>query len=191
MDDNAIPADSLPTHWLNVSRLPETGSPFEIALDEAALTRIAEAMDLLSVEHLVIEGRLIPQAAGAILLQGELGAKVTQSCVVSLEPVEAAVEAELVRKFVPEPRRRRQPETELVFELEDEDEPEFFTGNRIDVLKSALEELSLALDPFPRKDTVELSANDQASRTDKTQDRTKPFAGLKALIAEKNVKDPG
>ena len=189
MEDSTISADNLPSHWMNVSRLPETGSRFELMPDRAALIRIAEAMDLISIERFVIEGRLKPAAGGAITLYGQVRANLTQACVVSLDPVEAVVEAEFDRKYMPEPRRRRPSQTELVFELDDEDEPEFFTGNRIDVLGPALEELSLALDPFPRMESAELASDIQASAADIPEERTKPFAGLKALIAEKNIKD--
>ncbi len=51
------------------------------------MTAIAKLLDLRGLEDLALTYRLVRAGAGRLRLKGELKAKVTQTCVVSLEPV--------------------------------------------------------------------------------------------------------
>ena len=80
-------------------------------------------------------------------MAGRLAADVAQSCVVTFEPVAAKVEAEFDRLFSGD----LPAETEGEVEIDPEAEmPEPLVAGKLDLGEILAEELSLALDPYPR-----------------------------------------
>lgn len=116
--------------------------------EAAALARLMEAR---AVRKLRFRGRLFHAPESAWRLEGELGATVVQTCVVTLEPVTTRIDAPVRRLFSP----HAAPATEIDFEAEEEDEAEPL-GPSIDLGLVAIEALALALPAYPRLDGAEL-----------------------------------
>jgi uncharacterized metal-binding protein YceD (DUF177 family) len=88
----------------------------------------------------------------AYALVGTFVADLTQSCVVTLEPVRGHLEGEVARHYrVLPPRARRHPAPEdiAVPGGGDEDE-EVLESGVVDLAQPVLEDLLLAIDPYPR-----------------------------------------
>jgi uncharacterized metal-binding protein YceD (DUF177 family) len=132
-----VEADSVGTHRMErrISANPE---------ERAAL---AKRFDLLGIDRLEAVFSLKRAGGGVIHVQGEIEAEVTQACVVTLAPVPAKIGESFSADFADEDRRRP-AETDLDFEAEDPPEP--IRNGHIDLGELAAEQLSLALNPYPR-----------------------------------------
>ena len=94
-------------------------------------------------------------------------AKVTQTCVVSLDDFDAPVEEVFQVRFVPVGQETVEMDPEA-----DDEIP--FESNVIDLGEAAAEQLGLALDPYPRMPGVEMPAVEDESEQH-------PFAALRRL----------
>ena len=134
---------------------------------------VARRLDLQAVERLEADCTLdrLPQT-DHIRVRGRLKAQVIQTCVVTLEPLPAEIRAEFERVYVP----GWTPEMEGGEETVDPEAPDLepLEGDSIDLGEAVVEELSLALDPYPRVPGVEADQGDGS-------DRPNPFAALAAL----------
>ncbi len=83
--------------------------------------------------------------------RGHLQARVLQTCVVSLDEFEAAVDEIFSLRFVPEGTETDDPDPESEDEMP-------YSGDVLDLGEAAAEQLALALDPYPRKPDAELPA---------------------------------
>lgn len=139
---------------INVLRLPRKGMPVEITADEAQRAALAEAHNLLQVDHFWAELVVKSWKSDGIRVDGVVRAGIAQACVVTLDPIETQVEEEISATFVPEGSRLARNDLEggeFVLDAEGPDVPEPFSGDRIDVGALAEEFFALAIDPYPRK----------------------------------------
>lgn len=127
--------------------VPPGGAVVALEANAGECRALAERFDLARLDSLEGEVRLERMAGDLLHVSGRLRAQLAQRCVVTLEPVEALVEAEFDRLFsrdVPE-------ETEEEVEIDPEAElPEPLPEGGLDLGEILAEELSLALDPYPR-----------------------------------------
>lgn len=115
--------------------------------DQAVRAALAARFDLLSVD--TFEAALMVRRrrqGGWIEVSGTLTASVTQSCVVTTDPVPASVTAEIEELF-DDSGETRAEEIDLDFTS---DTPEPVDGDSIDVGEIAAQAFGLALDPYPR-----------------------------------------
>lgn len=139
----------------------------EVTATPEECVAVAEAVALPGVAALEASFRLTPRAGGRVELDGRVKARVTQICVVSLEPFETAVEQPVELSFapaadpVPEPRGRGgRGEVEVVVPApvggndDQEDPPDPILDDTIDLGAVAVEFMVLGLDPYPRKPGV-------------------------------------
>jgi uncharacterized metal-binding protein YceD (DUF177 family) len=112
-------------------------------------------------------------------VSGVARARVTQTCVATLEPVDQIVDERFERCFTPvlQPAPREED-----IDPEAEDPPELL-GDSIDVGEIAAETVALALDPYPRAPGAEVGvvAAAPAGVAPLTDADVKPFAALAAL----------
>ena len=87
---------------LKVDELKD-GTSGEIAATRAEMDVIARMLDLVALEGLTFIYRLKHGGGGRLHLTGCLHAKVTQTCVVSLDPVEANLDVPVEASFGPSP----------------------------------------------------------------------------------------
>ena len=124
---------------------------------EAEREAIRERFGLLGVEALSWRVQSVPWRAG-LRLSGRIEARVTQECVVTLEPIPATINESFDRGFLPLERlygeEKPGSEHEIVADSELGEIPEPLT-DPFDLMEAIAEELGVALDPYPRKEGVE------------------------------------
>ncbi len=180
MSDERTPAWAF-HHTVSVDGVPESGRAFEFIADEAERLRIAEWLNIPAVASFAVRGRLTPQAKGAFLVEAAFEAALTQSCVVTLEPVAARVSGAFTRLYGDSALA---PQRHVIFDEEEPNPPEPIFGNSIDVGAATAEELSLAMEPYPRKEGVALESAEEGAPA-----RENPFAKL-AVLKEAAKPDP-
>ncbi len=171
------------SYKVDVSRLPAKGLAVELEADEAQREALAAQHELQAVSDFRFTLRIMPWKRDGAQVSGTVTADIVQTCVVSLEPVDARVEAEVSAVFVPEGSRLAAVPTAdgaMMLDAEGEDAPETFSGNRIDVGALAEEFFELAIDPYPRREGVELPENDADDGGDEAPES--PFAKLGSLV---------
>lgn len=173
---------------LRVANLSQsTPTAFSLIPDAAELAVLVEALDLVGLRKLRLEGTLRPLGTADWQLKAKLGATVTQSCVVTLDPITTRIETDLLRVFLREYQDIDEPDVEMP-----EDENAEPLGAWINLAAIMEEELALALPPYPRKEdrteptTLRVT---EPGKTPMTDEQARPFAGLAAFKAQLEDKD--
>ncbi len=167
------------------TRLDQIGageSDIHVEADAGERAALAARFGLVAIDSLAAHYRLRRDAIG-IVASGHLSGRVTQSCVVTGEPLPAKIEEDFAIRFVPEPEQGGgEEEIEL---SEDSCDTVFFTGGTIDLGEAAAETLALALDPFPRSPNAAEALKEAGVLSEEEARRlaeeTGPFGGLAAL----------
>lgn len=134
--------------------LPVGGRAFDIEARPDERTALAKRFAIVAVNRLRAEGVIRSQAGGQrIKLEGHLSAEVVQTCVITLEPVTAAIEVPLERLFGFEDVTEDVGSGigEVFLDLTDDLPAEPLTGDVVDIGAAAAEQLGLELDLYPRK----------------------------------------
>jgi uncharacterized metal-binding protein YceD (DUF177 family) len=127
-----------------LDRLPPGETAYEIAATPEERAALARRFALLALDRLEARVRLCALAGGLWRLSAELSADVRQECVVTLEPVAGRIEDRFSLVYgagADEAEVVLSGEAELVEPL-----PE----GALDLGEVVAQQLSLALDPFPR-----------------------------------------
>jgi len=141
-----------------------------LAPDAEASRRIARALDLQALENFVADIEVRPADDGWVL-SGRVAAHAVQSCGLTLEPLPVDIARAFSIRLV---ESAPEPETDEIDLSPDEDDVDVVEDGRIDLGQYAVEQLSLALDPFPRKPGAEFVQPEEPAEIS-------PFAALKAL----------
>ena len=143
--------------------------------DEAARARIAKLLGLDKLIALEAEVKVAPWLDG-VEISGTWSARVEQTCGVSLEPFDSDLGGRLQIRAVPEGSQAlaTTEDHEVEMDLESDDPPDMLTGDHVDLGAYVVEDLSLAIDPFPRKPGVEFKQPDTGAEIS-------PFAVLAKL----------
>lgn len=152
---------------------------FSVILTTAEMAEVMAALDLTALDKARLTGTLKPVGKRDWDLVAQLGATVTQSCVVTLGPVRTRVDEPMIRRYrssleeAPEGSEVEMPEDETLEPLPAE----------IDLLEVFEESLSLAIPAYPRADGAEIAEQNFAEPgvTPMTDEDAKPFAGLAGL----------
>lgn len=158
---------------VRVETMPRDGlvETIEASADERAA--LAKLNGLPDIARLTAQFRISKWKRG-VRVEGEVSARVTQTCVVSLEPFDVDVEEPVEARYLP--RDRKKPATEsLADAIVDPDEPDDLVDGRIDLGVLASEFLTLALDPYPRKPGAAFAAPADSD------DSASPFSALKPV----------
>ncbi|MGI8852005.1 MAG: YceD family protein [Methyloceanibacter sp.] len=156
----------------------EYGAESEIVVTENEMAAIAALLDLKTLEDLAFTYRIRSGDSGRLHLIGRLKTRVTQICVVSLDPVETSLDVPIEAAFWP---------VSLIEALKQNAEdpaggfnwPEPIADGRIDFGPLIYESLATALDPYPRREGVSFEWS-QGAESDRDAE-TGPFAALGAL----------
>ena len=145
--------------------------------DEATRGRIAKALGLDGLGSLTAEMKVGPWLDG-VQIDGRWSARVRQTCGVTLEPFDSDLDGEIHLRALPQGSAALggadEGGGELDLDPEADDPPDMLEGDRIDLGAYVVEDLSLAVDPFPRKPGVEFEAPEQKGEPS-------PFAVLAKL----------
>jgi uncharacterized metal-binding protein YceD (DUF177 family) len=172
---------------INVGKIPEDGLHREIEADASVRVVMAEAAGVRDISSAHAAFDLSHRSGGRVHVAGRVQAKVGQTCVVTLEPMENEIDEEVDLLFA--------PAKEITPQLDaDDDEsaladpPEPIENGMIDLGRLATDVLYLAIDPYPRKEGAEFEP--QVTAVD-PEDH--PFAALKTLqtAPEKPAPAPG
>jgi uncharacterized metal-binding protein YceD (DUF177 family) len=160
------------SHPLAVDDVPEAGGHYELEADAQTRENVAKVAQLRDLSSFQAVFDVVRRGAG-VRVSGQVTARVGQTCVVTLEPIENDVAEPVDVSYAPaitpdeghgshEPKKGAEP-------------PEPLLDGIVDLGAIATEFLILGLDPYPRKDGVEFP------KPELTDDATHPFAALEAL----------
>jgi uncharacterized metal-binding protein YceD (DUF177 family) len=154
--------------------------PRRIALlaDEAERSALARRFGLAAIARLEAEAE-VRRSGDVVSAAGTLRASVTQSCVATGDPVEAAVEEPFRIEFHPPPAGRADEEIELEA---GEMDVVFHDGTAVDLGEAVAQTLPLALDPYPRGPGADEAMRAAGVKGEaEAKAASHPFAGLAAL----------
>lgn len=163
-----------------LERLPAGGLAFDVEASPAERAALARRFDLAGLERLEAGGRVepVPGPGGLFEVTGRLRAELSQRCVVTFEPVPAAIDTEFRRLFTREAGPPVPAGAELEVDL-DADVPEPLGENGLDLGELAAEEMAVALDPYPRAPNADTVLAEVAARA--AEEDRGPFAALAPL----------
>ncbi len=144
---------------------------------------IAEMLEIPGIAGMKARLTINQEPGLRFRVTGSVGARVTQICVVTLDPFEADVNEPVDIAFAAPPieSRKGAPPREIVVASDDEDPPEPIINGRIDLGAVACEFLALGLDPYPRKPGVAF-----AEMSLPRQEKSSPFKVLRTLRGDES-----
>lgn len=173
-----------------VDDITTQGRSYEISPSEAQKKAIAKRLGLISLDRLSARLAVGWDSGHVVHITGELEAEVTQSCVVTLEPISSNVTDSFEAWFADHSQavsfKRAQHEALLKKEmvelpvLEESEDPEPIEDGKIDLGELVIQYLSLAVPAYPHKEGVSYE-NKEALRAEPAREtlRPNPFAALK------------
>ncbi len=174
------------TRLVPAARIGEGGLSITLVTSPEELRKIADYLELVSLKCLKAEVDLSRWRGRGVLVDGRFTAEVTQSCVVTLEPVDARVEGRFERRYLPNAELKgEEAATDEIHVDPDGEDPAEVLCREIDLGEALVEELSLALDPYPRKPGVEF-----APEQDMVVKPDNPFAVLAKLKGKGRTSKP-
>ncbi|HLJ52140.1 MAG TPA: DUF177 domain-containing protein [Rhizomicrobium sp.] len=158
----------------NLGRLARAGDEVSITAKPDELLRIAQWLEVRALDALTARVSLQKLSPERFDYEAEMRAEVTQDCVVTLEPVHSLIERRVRREL-------HFAETgllaaEISVDAEVDDVREEISTLHYDLAAPLLEELALAIDPYPRAPGVTFSPP-----FDEEGAPESPFAVLKNL----------
>jgi hypothetical protein len=160
---------------VRVDSIPRGGLTLAIEASPTEREALAALYRLPSIEALSAELTLERSAQDEVRVTGAVHGRLTQTCVVSLEPFPAVVNEEVDVRFaeladdVAARRLSKEPQT---ISIDDMDEPDPIIEGRIDLGALAAEFFALGLDPYPRKPGAAFEAPQDR------EDAASPFSAL-------------
>ena len=123
-----------------------------LVADEEARDRIAKALGLDALVSLEASAKVSAWLDG-VQIEARWKARVRQTCGVTLDPFESDLEGHVQVRAVPAGSATLggQDEHELDLDPDADDPPDVLDSDQIDLGAYVVEDLSLAVDPFPRK----------------------------------------
>jgi uncharacterized metal-binding protein YceD (DUF177 family) len=179
----------------------DTGDAIEFSrklrLDKLAGGPVERAVEAGPAECQALAGRFGLQAVHAVAgtltvsrlidsplirVEGSFQARVRQTCVVKLEPFDAALGESFVQLYTLDPAAAEADAGEVFVALDEDDAPEPLAGDSLDLGEVLAEQLALALDPHPRAPDAEFDpARYGVSPDDDDEAADNPFAVLRHL----------
>jgi len=146
------------------------------------LARIAAWADVRAVESFGATVRLRKHSATRFALDAMLEADIVQDCVVTLEPVRTHIARPFHRELHLAEQIRLKPNETIPLSAGagDDEVPEEIDSLTYDLAAPLLEELVLAIDPYPRALGVEFAAPAEPQARPES-----PFAVLKSLKSDR------
>ena len=172
---------------VTVAQIPDTGLHRDIEAGPATRDAMAAAAGLREILSASASLDVTPKGDGRVHVSGRVRARIGQTCVVTLDPIENDIDEPIDLIFAPP---EQIPElADLVNEAAESDSeipdpPEPIVNGIIDLGRLTTDALFLAVDPYPRKPDAVFEPPVVAADPE-----DHPFAALKALRLE--AKPPG
>jgi uncharacterized metal-binding protein YceD (DUF177 family) len=168
---------------LDVDGVPPAGTELRFEANEKERAALAKRFDLVELNSLRGTAKIKPWRRVGLALEAHFTAELVQSCVVTLEPVPEKLDETFTLHFLPEAMiapATPGSEREIVVDVDGEEPPEALENGRIDVGEAVAEQLSLAMDPYPKKPGVAFEPPVDAP-DDAAERPANPFAALEKL----------
>jgi hypothetical protein len=163
---------------VTVAQIPEHGLHRDIEASAAERDALAAVAGLREISSAQASLNLTPVRDGRVHVVGRVLARIGQTCVVTLDPIDNAIDETIDLIFAPASQIRELAES--IDDTEDNeaipDPPEPIVNGVIDLGRLATDALFLGIDPYPRKPDAVFEP--PAALVD-PEDH--PFAALKAL----------
>jgi uncharacterized metal-binding protein YceD (DUF177 family) len=141
---------------LQVDKIAAGGVAEHVVARAAERKALAKRFDLLDLPKLEADLNVDHAQGQMLAVTGTLSADVVQQCVVSLEPVPTQIKANIDTLFAPAALLDVGANPPHAEEVEN-DAPEPIVNGLIDLGELVAQHLGIALDPYPRKQGVELN----------------------------------
>ena len=175
---------------VNLGKLPSPSQKLVLPVDDKASIQAAEACGVIAFKNLQASFRFKRWRKHGVSVLCDFSAQVEQECIATLEPVISKLQGGFERQFLPERSSDyKMPEIidgEMILDPE-ADWPDIIENDTINLWDVVIEEMILAINPFPRANSME-EANDPAQKEVpeiSSESTHRPFSDLKALITEK------
>ncbi|MEA2897786.1 MAG: hypothetical protein QOJ84_3401 [Bradyrhizobium sp.] len=171
-----------------VAQIADTGLHREFEANSNQCQALAELGGLREVLSANASLDLTPMREGRVHVVGYVKARVGQTCVVTLDPIENDIDEAIDLIFAPPeqiPALADLVDDAAESDAEIPDPPEPIVGGTIDLGRLATDALFLGVDPYPRKPDAVF---DLPVIPDDPEDH--PFAALKALKPGPDPSDP-
>jgi uncharacterized metal-binding protein YceD (DUF177 family) len=172
---------------LSPTDVAPAGSHVVFDATEAERAALAVAAEAVAVEALRAELVVKPWSGDGFSVTGRVTARLTQTCVVTLEPIATTVDEVVDVKLVP-------PESMAKYEIEPDengevdldasalDLPDPIEGGLIDIGAIVVEHFLIGVDPYPKKPGAVFDA--EAAGVGEGREALSPFAALARLKKE-------
>ena len=170
-----------------VAQVPDTGLHRDIEAGPAARAAMAELAGLREILSASASLDVTPKGRGRFQVEGRVQARIGQTCVVTLDPIESDIDEPIDLIFAPP---EQIPEMAALVDegaesaVEIPDPPEPIVNGVIDLGRLATDALFLGVDPYPRKPDAVFEVP-----VVPPDPEDHPFAALKAL--QLDAKPPG
>jgi uncharacterized metal-binding protein YceD (DUF177 family) len=173
---------------VTVAQIPDTGVHRDIEADTAVREAMAELGGLREILSANASLDVTPKGGGRFHVGGRVRARVGQTCVVTLDPVENDIDEEIDLIFAPPeqiPQMADLVDEAAEGDVEIPDPPEPIENGVIDLGRLATDALFLGIDPYPRRGDAVFEPPVVAADPE-----DHPFAALKALKLDAKPRGP-
>ena len=168
---------------IDIRQLPKGGKVISLVAGDDECRALEDRLQLRCVDNVAADLTLSSLGSRAgVQLTGSLRADIVQACVVTLEDVADHIEEELAVRFVEDVHAASNTTDDIDPE---EDDIEHFSGDFIEISEVVVQYLALAIDPYPRAESVQESPESVYSSGSganwDVEEKPHPFAELKKL----------
>ncbi len=161
------------------------GAALEIVASDNERAALAKRFGFLGLPAFSARVTVDRRPGGQVVVEGRLRGRIVQACILTLDPVTQDLDEAFRIVFKQDLAEERDPESGEALVSAQTDAPEPLTGSQLDVGEIVAEQLSLAADPYPRRQGVKLEdvlpKPRKEGRHGRQEQRRHPFAGLAAL----------
>jgi uncharacterized metal-binding protein YceD (DUF177 family) len=157
---------------------PQAGVEDRLEASPAECAALAQRFGIEALKHFSARFTRKPYPGGGLLISGRLKAEPVQLCIVSLEPVTERLDKPFTLVVLP-------PDGALSEDPDGPDEIQADATGHFDLGEALAEELSLSLNPYPRKAGAHLPLPPEEAAEPIEAPPRNPFAKLAALRGAK------
>jgi len=171
-----------------VVQIGDTGVHRDLEADKAVREAIAEVGGLREVLAASASLDVTPMSGGRFHVEGRVRARIGQTCVVTLDPIESEIDEPIDLIFAPPeqiPEMAALVDEAAESDVEIPDPPEPIVGGVIDLGRVATDALFLGVNPYPRKPDAVFEVPEVPPDPE-----DHPFAALKALQVDPKTPGP-
>ena len=166
---------------IELAEIGNEGCKRKIQWDLRARRTLADFLDLVKLSKLEADVNIVKTSGDPkiFVLKGDFRASFVQECVVCMGPISVSLKENVSAKFVP---TRRELNREDIFTHLDEDDPEVYSGDLLEIGKLVQDQLSLSIETYPRHKRSECAPLGGGANSTGVSSRNLPFAGLRKLL---------